>query len=241
MKELLLKTLVITFVVLGMASCSKDRVETNELKTMKDSVSYAIGLNMGQAMHAEGFELDMDIMVKALTQGFNNDTIGAMNPSQLQDIMMKYQQGLESKKQDELSAKLKTEEKTNRPKSEKFLAENKTKQGVITKESGLQYEVIAQGKGAKLINPKDRIKLHLRLSDLGGKVYTNTFEQGQELILTSIEGLEMNFPFLESEIKDLSVGSHVKYWISPDLTSQNGQSDGNLIIIEMKIEELIKE
>lgn len=238
MKKLLLNSLTITAIALATMSCSKDRVETNELKSMKDSVSYAIGLNIGQSIKADGMELDMDIMIKALKQGFNNDTIGALNPTQLQEIMMKYKQEQMAKKQEEENKKLVDQEKVNRPKSEKFLAENKTKSGVITTSTGLQFEVIAQGKGAKLVNPNDEVKVNLKYSDLDGEVFQNTFESGP--VPTNVEQLGMNFPFFADEIKNMSVGSHYRFWVSPDILSPNGPSDGKVIVFEVKIEELTK-
>ena len=58
----------------------------------------------------------------------------------------------------------------NKKKGEEFLAENAKKDGVITTESGLQYEVIKEGKGDKPV-PGDRVKVHYHGTLIDGTVF----------------------------------------------------------------------
>ncbi|MBP1629286.1 MAG: macrophage infectivity potentiator [Bacteroidetes bacterium] len=241
MKKVLLGAVAFVAFAMMFTACSKDRVETNELKDMKDSVSYALGLNIGQSMKAEGFELNTEIMLKAIQQGYKGDTVGAMKQEQLQNIMMKYQELNEKKKQSEMQAKQQKEAKVNRPKTDKFLAENKTAPGVVTTASGLQYKVVAEGKGVKPVKDSDRVRFHLKVSYLDGQVLQNTFEKGQEPVLTTIQGVSMNMPFLVEGFKMMSAGSRYIFYISPDLIMAKEMSDGKLLIVEIEVMEVLPE
>ena len=100
----------------------------------------------------------------------------------------------------------------NKAKGELFLAENKTKDGVIITESGLQYKVITEGKGAK---PKaeDIVRVHYIGKFLDGVEFNNSIEGGQpaEFPLGNViqgwtEGIQL-----------MTIGSKYIFWIPSDL------------------------
>ena len=61
---------------------------------------------------------------------------------------------------------------------EKFLAENKTKDGVITTESGLQYKVEKEGTGAKPAK-EDNVKVHYTGTLLDGSEFDSSVSRGE--------------------------------------------------------------
>lgn len=66
----------------------------------------------------------------------------------------------------------------NRKAGEKFLAENKTKEGVKTTDSGLQYIVLKEGKG-DTPNPTSKIKIHYHGTTIDGKVFDSTVDKNK--------------------------------------------------------------
>lgn len=96
--------------------------------------------------------------------------------------------------------------------NEKFLAENKTKEGVITTESGLQYKVITEGTGAKPTKD-DKVKVHYTGTLLDGTKFDSSLDRGEpaqfgvgQVIKGWTEGLQI-----------MPVGSKYIFWIPSDL------------------------
>lgn len=132
-----------------------------------DSLSYAIGLNIGGNMQAQGID---DINYIALNKGIA-DAI-KNNPNPLMDANtagMTIQQKLQ-----EYMAK-----KSNAVKEEgrKFLAENKKQPGVVELPSGIQYKIIKQGTGVKPAL-QDTITFHYKGTLIDGFEFDNSYSRG---------------------------------------------------------------
>ena len=113
-----------------------------ELKTDKDKFSYALGMNFGENLRRQGLDLDPAIFAKAFAEAFNTGKT-AMSEQEMQTVLMAAAQEMRKKRgQAEKAEQAKME-------GEKFLAENKTKEGVVTLPSGLQYKILKQGTGEK--------------------------------------------------------------------------------------------
>ena len=114
------------------------------LSTDDQKLSYGIGLDMGGNFKKQGLTIDPD----ALAAGLRDGQSGApqqVAQEEIQKIMMAKQQELMAKQQADgaaASAKSKAD-------SDAFLAANKTKDGVQTTASGLQYKVLKAGTGKK--------------------------------------------------------------------------------------------
>ena len=67
---------------------------------------------------------------------------------------------------------------SNREEGEKFLAENKTKEGVQVTPSGLQYKVIKQGKGA-IPTTSDKVKVHYKGTLIDGTEFDSSYKRNQ--------------------------------------------------------------
>jgi FKBP-type peptidyl-prolyl cis-trans isomerase FklB len=115
-----------------------------ELKTDKDKFSYALGMNFGENFRKQGLDLDPAVFAKAFGESFNGEKT-AMTDQEVQTLLMAAAQEIR-KKQTALQA-----EKGEAAKKEgdAFLAANKTKDGVVTLPSGLQYKILTAGTGEK--------------------------------------------------------------------------------------------
>ena len=111
-----------------------------ELKTDKDKLSYALGMNVGENLRKQGLDVDPDLFAKAFAQAFS-DGKTAMSDQEMQTVLMTAAREIQ-KKQAENAEQAQMQ-------GEKFLAENKTKEGVVTLASGLQYKILKQGTGEK--------------------------------------------------------------------------------------------
>lgn len=157
-------------------SCQNSAQENVDLKTRKDSVSYAIGFNIGQSFKTQKIEADPAIMAAAMNDVLNGKET-KLTEEQAQQCWMSYQQEMmavaEKDRQDQ-GVK-------NKEAGEKFLAENKTKDGVITTESGLQYKVIKMGDGPKPTKT-DKVKVHYKGTLIDGKQFDSSYDRGEPAV-----------------------------------------------------------
>jgi len=126
----------------GSTAAKKPTVLT--LKTQKDKASYAIGLNIGKSMHKDSVDVDPAILLRGMKDGL----AGAkplLTDDEAKAAMVTLQSDLR-KKQEE---KMLVQGEANKKEGEAFLADNKTKDGVVTLPSGLQYKILKEGTGPK--------------------------------------------------------------------------------------------
>ena len=104
--------------------------------------------------------------------------------------------------------------------NEKFLEENKLKEGVITTESGLQYEVLVMGKG-KIPQATDRVKVHYHGTLIDGTVFDSSVDRGEPASF----GLNQVIPGWTEGLQLMPVGSKFRFYIPQELgygTRQTG-------------------
>lgn len=139
-----------------------------------DSISYAIGLNIGENVKQQKLDINPDMLAAAIKDVQAGKQL--MTKEQAQGVMMAMQQEQMKKMEEERAAS----GASAKAAGEKFLAENKSKQGVITTASGLQYKVITMGKGAKPA-ATDKVKVHYKGTLLNGKVFDSSYDRGQPI------------------------------------------------------------
>jgi FKBP-type peptidyl-prolyl cis-trans isomerase FklB len=171
-----MRFLSILTVSLLLISCENNAQQNVDLKTRKDSVSYAIGLNIGQSFRMQNIEADPAIIAAAMRDVLDSNET-KMTEEAAQQVWMSYQQDMMAKaEEDRLAAGA-----TNLEAGEKFLAENKKKDGVVTTASGLQYKVITMGDGPKPTT-SDRVKVHYRGTLLDGKQFDASYDRGEPAV-----------------------------------------------------------
>jgi FKBP-type peptidyl-prolyl cis-trans isomerase FklB len=115
-----------------------------ELKTDKDKLSYALGMNIGQNFRKQGLDVDPAIVAKAFVDAFNNGK-SVMSEQDMQATLTAAAQEIRKKQ----AAAQAEKGQQAQAEGEKFLADNKTKEGVVALPSGLQYKILKQGTGQK--------------------------------------------------------------------------------------------
>ena len=127
--------------LLSFAAAAQD---APELKTDKDKFSYALGMNIGENFHKQGLELDPAVFAKAFAESFNGGET-AMTDQEMQTLLTAAAQEIRKKQAAQQAEKGAAAQKEG----EAFLAANKTKEGVVTLPSGLQYKILKAGTGEK--------------------------------------------------------------------------------------------
>jgi FKBP-type peptidyl-prolyl cis-trans isomerase len=157
----------------AMAQQPKAAAAAPALSTDKQKASYAIGLQIGNQMRNEKLSAD-DVDIQALAQGLS-DAVGkkkqACSDEDLQKAMTNFHTELSAKMQE----KAKIQGDKNKKEGEAFLAANKSKEGVKTTPSGLQYKVIKAGTGATPA-ATDTVKVNYKGTLLDGTVFDSSAE-----------------------------------------------------------------
>ena len=145
--------------------------ESVKLDNQTNKASYSIGVQMGSQLAPMKDLLNQD----AIMMGFK-DTLNGTQPKltleEMQTVIQEFQKSIMEKQQAEKNAA----SANNSAEGEKFLAENKTKDGVKTTASGLQYKVITAGTGA---TPKatDTVVTHYSGTLINGKVFDSSYKR----------------------------------------------------------------
>jgi FKBP-type peptidyl-prolyl cis-trans isomerase FklB len=113
-------------------------------KTLKEKVSYGMGVDIGKNFKRLALDVDLSMMMKGLQDGYAGNKL-SIPENELAQIMSSYQNQLKDKQM----AAIKSAAETNLKAGEVFLAANAKKEGVVSLSSGLQYKVIKQGDGKK--------------------------------------------------------------------------------------------
>lgn len=156
-----------------MLSTAMAASDAEQLNTEKGKLSYTIGADLGKNFKKQGIDIDPALMSKGLQDGFSGGNL-LLNEAQMKEVLNGFQKNLIAKRQAEFSKKA----EDNKAKGEAFLNENKTKEGVVTLPSGLQYKPISQGNGAKP-GKEDTVTVEYTGRLINGDVFDSTEKSGK--------------------------------------------------------------
>ena len=114
------------------------------LSTQKQKQSYAIGLNIGESMKRDAVEVDTEILARGIRDALAGGKT-LLTDEEVKATLTELQVEVRKHQQDEFQA----EADKNKKDGDAFLAANKTKEGVVTLPSGLQYKILKEGTGPK--------------------------------------------------------------------------------------------
>jgi FKBP-type peptidyl-prolyl cis-trans isomerase FklB len=182
----------------------KKKADVKEAKSMQnelDSVSYAFGMLIGMNMKDVGFEIfNYDLFTNALKQVIGNE-VAPFEDEMAREIVNNY------------VAKLMTRESENNLTSSlEFLEINSKEEGVVSLESGLQYQIMEAGDGAIPV-PEDKVRVHYTGMLTDGTVFDSSYDQGEPVVIP----LNMVIQGWSEALQLMSVGSRWKIFIPPHL------------------------
>lgn len=169
-----MRFLIALAVCITLFSCDSMSQQKAKLKTKQDSVSYAVGVDIGKNMKRQEIELDLNVMLAGMKDAMSNGKV-QLTDEQMMAVMQTFQQEMMAKMQ----AKKAKEGEENIAQGKKFLEENAKKEGVKTTPSGLQYKVISSGSGGKQPTDTSVVKVHYRGTLLNGTEFDSSYKRGQ--------------------------------------------------------------
>ncbi|MDU1890270.1 MAG: FKBP-type peptidyl-prolyl cis-trans isomerase [Dysgonomonas sp.] len=186
----------------------------------KDRTAYNAGISMGSQLASmkksfssellggeENF--NMDAFLAAFTGSLRNEKLLIENAEEvMQDADQKARLARESKQAEELKA----EYADQIAEGDKFMTENKAKEGVVTLPDGLQYKVITEGTGATPTDG-DRVTVHYKGTLIDGTVFDSSLDRGEPATF----GVNQVIKGWTEALKLMPVGSKWMLYIPYDL------------------------
>ena len=177
------------------------------LTSTKQKASYAIGMNWGTGLHRQGIDVDS----AALIQGMKDALAGGktlLTEDEARAALMQLQKEIQEKQQ----AKAAAEGEANKKEGEAFLAANKTKEGVVTLPSGLQYKILKEGNGPKP-TASDSVVCNYRGTLINGTEFDSSYKRGEPATFP-VTGVIKGWT---EALQLMPVGSKWQLFIPPDL------------------------
>lgn len=220
----ILSIIVLLFVSVAITGCFK-----KDPKTDKEKISYAIGMQIGNNIKSQNIDVDQKMLTQALIEA-----VSGKEPKMTKEEVQKAMQLMQKQRFEKRQA----ESKKNEEDGKKFLEANKKKPNVKTTESGLQYEIVKEGKGKK---PKatDKVKVH----------YVGTLTNGDEFDSSKKRNKPAEFPVngvikgWQEGLTMMKEGAVWKLYVPADLAygqmGRPGIPGNSVLIFEVELLEVL--
>jgi FKBP-type peptidyl-prolyl cis-trans isomerase len=240
----IVKNLVTVAVIGTLFSCGNQVKEVKSLENELDSVSYAVGLSMSGQLKSNFSEVNKAILSQGIRNGLDSTDM-LIDAKDIQKVLSGY---FQKKQQAQMKEKQAAAEKEaaakfaeNKKKGEDFLADNKSKAGVKTTASGIQYIVVTEGSGEKPAGPNSKVKVHYHGTNLEGKVFDSSVDRGTP----SDFGLNQVIKGWTEGVQLMNEGSKYKFFIPQELAYGAQQRGADIkpfstLIFEIELLEVIK-
>jgi len=165
------------------------------------AVSYCVGMSIAGSLLQQNLQtIEPEVMAQAIADVFQGKP-AQYSPEQANEIIQKY-----------LSVAVQEQFQVNKEAGEKFLAENFRKEGVKATLSGLQYEVIQEGKGKKP-SATSQVKVHYHGTLLDGTVFDSSVDRNSPATF----GVNQVIPGWTEALQLMNEGSKYRLYIPQDL------------------------
>ena len=147
--------------------------EAPALKTEKDKLSYAMGMDLGNQLKSRSVDIDPAIFAHALKDALSGGKT-LLTDAEAKAVIVELQKAMLAKQ----AAEAKLVGDKNKAEGDAYMAGNKAKEGVVTLTSGVQYKVLSAGTG-KQPTIEDTVVCQYRGTLIGGKEFDSSYKTGQ--------------------------------------------------------------
>lgn len=220
--------------VISLAAC-QSQAGPASFDTEDQKASYGIGLQMGSQLAPAQSHIDEDAFLAGIRDGMaGNDP--AIAQDEIQVALQSLNQAVNAEEAERRAAAA----ETNAAEGAAFLAENATKEGVTVTESGLQYEVLREGDGARP-GPEDRVSINYKGTLIDGTQFDSSYDRGQPATF----GVGGVIPGFSEGLQLMTVGSQYRLVIPSEIGYGENGSGRNIgpnatLIFEIELLEILQ-
>ncbi|CAK8711895.1 Peptidyl-prolyl cis-trans isomerase [Candidatus Electrothrix laxa] len=224
---------VFSFMLVAGPAMASDPV--TELKTDKQKLSYALGLDLGSYFKSLETDFDLAAIYQGITASYTGKN-ALLTHDEAAEIQRKFAVDQQKKKVEKMKALL----ETNKDAASEFLKKNKEKKGVKSTDSGLQYKVITEGKGEKP-TASDTVKVHYKGTLLDGTVFDSSYERKEPVTFKANQVI----PGWTEALQLMTLGSKYALYLPPELAygdrgAPPAIEPGSLLVFEVELIEIVK-
>ncbi|MGB5942101.1 MAG: FKBP-type peptidyl-prolyl cis-trans isomerase [Leeuwenhoekiella sp.] len=200
---------------LAFTSCDDTKTTSSgddvELKTFRDSISYALGSNTGsqfkQAMGDNPEELfDIDLYEAGMRKSIEDSV--TFPEESMRSLMQRFQTKIQAMQQEKMTK----EAEVNRKEGEDFLTENAKKDSIMTTESGLQYKIIEEGTGESP-SGTDQVSVNYEGRLIDGTVFDSSYKRNAPATF----GVNQVIPGWTEGLQLMKEGAKYQFYIPSEL------------------------
>jgi FKBP-type peptidyl-prolyl cis-trans isomerase len=240
----LVKKLAVVAVTVSLFSCGNQAQDVKILETELDSVSYAVGLSMSGQLKSNFSEVNKAILAQGIRNGLDSTNL-LIDAKDMQEVLSSYfkkkQQAQMEEQQAAASKAAEAKFGENKKAGEDFLEANKSKKGVKTTESGIQYIVLKEGSGEKPAGPMTKVKVHYHGTNIEGNIFDSSVDRGTPATF----GLNQVIKGWTEGVQLMNEGAKYKFFIPQELAYGAQQKGENIkpfstLIFEIELLEVLK-
>lgn len=177
------------------------------LTSEKEKKSYALGMNMGQQVKSRSMDVDVDLIIRGLKDSLSESSTLLSEEQATVEV-----EELRHEVKQKVIAQRREKMQKNKREGEAFLAANKTREGVVTLPSGLQYKILKAGDGNKP-SGNDIVFCNYRGSTLEGREFDSSYRRGKPSPFKFARVMEG----WKQALRLMPVGSKWQIWVPSDL------------------------
>ena len=171
------------------------------MNELKEKVSYAVGMSIAESLKSQKLDnLDLNMLKNGIEDVFENNTF-KVNPSEANELIKSYMDEANNAAYGE-----------NKQKGIDYLKENQKRSEIKTTESGLQYEILTEAKGARP-SSTDNVTVHYHGTLIDGTVFDSSVERGTPASF----GVHQVIPGWTEALQLMNVGSKYRLHIPQEL------------------------
>ena len=197
----------------------------------KPNLSYAIGFQIGADFVDKKLDIDINRVISAMQDGYAGRK-PTVSEESMHDLLGRMQYQMYTKAKGEFD-KIAGE---NKAKSQKFMADNKSKKGIVALASGVQYRVIEDGTGTAHPTANSEVTVHYRGSLMNGLEFDSSFARGEPVhfkVGDVIKGWQ-------DVLLQMRAGDHWQIFVPPELAyGERGQppriGPNEALVFELKL------
>ena len=218
-KENIMKKVMGLLFALGLIACSgSDPHKIDSLATLEDSVSYAIGINIGAVYNTRGVTVNPEIMHRGFIDGYTSED-ELMPEADWRRVLKAYQ----NSHRREQAAEGRRIAEVNLEAGRIFLKENARADGITVTESGLQYRILEEGTGSMPLS-SDKVRVHYKGMLLDGSVFDSSYDRGEPAVF-SLRGVIKGW---QEALQLMKVGAKWELFIPSNLAYGPKGSGGKI-------------
>jgi len=195
--------LAVTAAVITTSCNTRSGITSTKVQSPEDSLAYSLGIASYFYYMGDSLNINPVLFAKGMIDAENKKN--TLDEQTAQGYVMSYMQNRQAEK-------MKLQYGKNIDEGEKFLAENKKREGVQETASGLQYEVITMGTGAKP-GPEETVKVHYTGTLMDGTKFDSSVDRNEPAVF----GVNQVIKGWQEGIQLMPVGSKFKFYIPYEL------------------------